>query len=276
MLSERIRAVRLTTLSTMLAAIFLVSSLISAGRPIAPLSLNSPVQKQPVVVELFTSEGCSDCPPADALLKKLSEAQPFDNIEVIALEEHVDYWDHQGWADPFSSGDFTARQNDYASIMPKSSVYTPQMVVDGRAQFIGSRVNEAREQIEAAAKQRKARLLLSLAPASKPHNYTVDLRLEPDSPVPDASSLDFYLAVTEKGLHSNPNAGENSGAALIHGPVVRQLRKLHSVKLPLTTSASTMISLREDWNVSNLTVVAFLVNPHTHQIQAAGSSPLPK
>jgi hypothetical protein len=267
---------RLKTASLLVMPAVLASVATLFWHASASSASNSAAAKQPVIVELFTSEGCSDCPPADTLLKRLAEEQPIDGVEIIALEEHVDYWNRQGWNDPFSAVDFSVRQNDYTAVFPKAGgPYTPQMIVDGRAQFIGSRANEALEQIRAAAAQPKAHLLLTLAPASKPHTYNVDLRFDPDSAAPDASSLDFYLAVTEKGLHSTPNAGENSGAALTHAPVVRQLRKLHSIKLPLTASVSNTISLKDNWNASNVTVVAFLVNPKTHQIQAAGESLLP-
>ena len=262
---------RLRAALSLLVAFFLVGAI--SLRHLA--ASNPPGQKQPVIVELFTSEGCSDCPPADALLKQLAEHQPIDGAEIIPLEEHVDYWNHQGWTDPFSSPDFTLRQNDYTAVFPNAGgPYTPQMIVDGRAQFIGSRANEALEQIRAAAAQPKARLLLRLAPGAKAHSYNVELRLDPDSATPNASSLDFYLAVTEKGLHSNPNAGENSGAALIHAPVVRQLHKLHSIKFPLAAPVTNTLNLKDNWNTSNLTVVAFLVNPKTHQIQAAGEVPI--
>ena len=96
-----------------------------------------------VVVELFTSEGCSTCPPADALLAQLEDEQFIDGAEVIALEEHVDYWNQQGWTDPFSAVEWTLRQQEYAAAFKVDGVYTPQMIVDGRSQFIGSRIREA-------------------------------------------------------------------------------------------------------------------------------------
>jgi hypothetical protein len=229
--------------------------------------------KQPVIVELFTSEGCSSCPPADSLLAKLSEDQPFDRIEIIPLEEHVDYWNNLGWTDPFSSSAFSRRQQDYANLIPGSGVYTPQIVVDGRAQFVGSRTDEAREQIRWAASQPKSRLLL--LPTSSPNARTraFELRLDPSTPSPSSSPLELWVAITEKGLHSDVTAGENSGETLQHAPVVRQLRKLQSLSLPLNAPLTFTLNIRDNWNPANLTVVAFLVQPRSRQILAGGSSP---
>jgi hypothetical protein len=250
-----------------------VSAVVSISVHWAPISsANDASQKQPVIVELFTSEGCSSCPPADIFLKQLSDEQPLSGIEIIALEEHVDYWNHLGWSDPFSSNDFSRRQDEYSSLIPKSGVYTPQMIVDGRVQLIGSRADEVRDEIRtAAAAHPKARLLLSPAPSAKEHARAFALRLDPDSAPLSASSLDLYVAVTEKGLSSKVTAGENSGETLAHSPVVRQLRKLHSVHLPLADPVNFTIDLRDTWVPANLTVVAFLTDHHL-QVQAAGSS----
>ncbi len=110
----------------------------SGGVHAAPPVLSRVEGPTPVIVELFTSEGCSDCPPADTLLEKLIATQPIAGAEIIGLGQHVDYWDRLGWKDRFSSAALTARQQLYQTRFGTESIYTPQMVVDGRAEFVGS------------------------------------------------------------------------------------------------------------------------------------------
>src|SRR5438105_3206681 len=123
-------------------------------RPQARVFSSTPeTVRAPVVVELFTSEGCSSCPPADALLARLAEEPLAGNVQLIALEEHVDYWNDLGWADPFSSRDWTSRQYVYSEALGNGNPYTPQMVVDGAVEFVGSQKQKARQAIlEAAGK----------------------------------------------------------------------------------------------------------------------------
>jgi hypothetical protein len=118
---------------------------------------NHSESRTPVLVELFTSEGCSDCPPADALLEKLDRLESINNVAVIALSEHVDYWNDIGWKDPYSSREYSLRQGAYGRQFGLGSVYTPQMVVDGRAQFVGSNERDAVRAIENAGKIEKIR-----------------------------------------------------------------------------------------------------------------------
>src|SRR5215467_604310 len=157
---------------------------------------NSPT----VVVELFTSEGCSSCPPADALLARLAEGNAANNAHVIALEEHVDYWDDQGWKDPFSSHDWTVRQYTYAGVLGNKNPYTPQMVVDGTLEFSGSRAQQAQRSVAEAAAQSKTEVILSQGTASKPGTESFSVSVGKHSPSAKGGAAEVWMAITETGL----------------------------------------------------------------------------
>ena len=138
----------------LMQSVFVMFSLCCFARP-AAAQVESPTSRRtPVIVELFTSEGCSSCPPADLLLQKLEAEQPLAGADVIGLEEHVDYWNHDGWIDPYSSPEWTQRQLDYGARLT-SEPYTPQMVVDGESQFVGSDARDASIAIRKAASSPK-------------------------------------------------------------------------------------------------------------------------
>lgn len=194
----------------------------------------APTARTPVIVELFTSEGCSSCPPADALLSRLEKAQPVSGVHVIALGEHVDYWNHGGWSDRFSSPKFSARQNDYAQAFRKDTVYTPQMIVDGRTEFVGSDEDQARAAIAHAARQPKAWVFVTQS------GSTLAVRVDhlPVSSAHDPSEV--LLAITEDGLNSSVGGGENVGRRLVHSAVVRQLIRLGTVSSGVFTATPSV------------------------------------
>jgi hypothetical protein len=228
--------------------------------------------KQPVIVELFTSEGCSSCPPADALLKRLSDFQPIDGADVLALEEHVDYWNQDGWTDPFSSHDFSERQNEYTAQLRVNGPYTPEMIVDGTKEFVGSRASQAERTISQAAKTPKAKITLQpatdAAPAKGKATYNVQIA---DVPGPATSGLDLWVAVTEKNLATDVKNGENAGENLKHADIVRTLRKAQTLKYAGDPIKPLTIDLKDNWNRQNTRVVVFLVDKSSHRIVGAAA-----
>jgi len=171
----------------------------------------------PVLVELFTSEGCSSCPPADRLLAKLDREQPVEGAEIIVLSEHVDYWNQLGWKDPFSSAQYTARQRDYAAAL-EGDVYTPEMVVDGVKGFVGSDEADARRAIREAAKAQKIPIRIE----SKRDGDKTSISIKIQS-IPEGT---LYLALAHDSAKSQVLRGENGGRALSHVAVVYSLQKL--------------------------------------------------
>ncbi len=174
----------------------------------------------PVVVELFTSQGCSSCPPADALLGELA-GRP----DVIALSLHVDYWDHIGWPDPFASPRHTARQRAYAQNFRLRYVYTPQMVIDGQHDVVGSRrIPLERALSEAAVAPKPASVTVR---RNGPGGATLKLAPRPDLAGADALDGATVWMVAFDGAHETDVAsGENAGRRLTHHNVVRQWEKL--------------------------------------------------
>lgn len=229
-----------------------------------------------VLVELFTSEGCSSCPPADRLLTDLQQRPPA-GAEVIVLSEHVDYWNHLGWEDPFSSSLFSARQHQYSMKFRKESVYTPQMVVDGRAEALGSDASAVRALIIDAAQRPHATVRLHVRQDDESENHSKALLLHVEvSPAPKELKdrrWHAMLAVTESGLASSVSRGENAGRRLMHTGVVRQftriaeLDKLHGNSY----SADLKLSIQPQWNRDLMRAVVFVQSPDSHIIIGSGS-----
>ena len=219
----------------------------------------------PVLVELFTSEGCSDCPPADTLLAHLQQDQPVASANIIALEEHVDYWDHLGWRDRFSSHDVTARQNQYTSRLHLDDNYTPQMIVDGADQFVGSDSAHALKAIASAAHAPKLKLTLSSTSFSAPHaTGTISINGQPPA------KADLYAALVLKTASTNVERGENGGHTLHHVAAVLALQKIGDTSAPRSFS----LNAPQGTDSANLAVVVFAQQPGQGAILGAVSSNL--
>ncbi|MGO9402747.1 MAG: DUF1223 domain-containing protein [Terriglobales bacterium] len=217
----------------------------------------------PVVVELFTSEGCSSCPPADALLVKLSQQGAGNGTELVLLGEHVDYWNYIGWTDRFSSKQFSERQSEYGRAL-SANVYTPEMVVDGSTQFVGSDASEARNSIAAAAKEAK--------PAQVTLRWESNNRLHVSVQSPAQEHSNVLLATTEDGLSTSVEAGENGGRTLHHAAVVRQLRDLgRSDKGAF--EANVDVAPHADWNAAKLKIAVLVQDQATMKILGAAMVP---
>jgi hypothetical protein len=204
-------------------------------------------KRAPVLAELFTSEGCSSCPSADVLLMKLDKLQPVAGAQIIVLSEHVDYWNSLGWADPYSSAQFSRRQDMYAHHLFSDS-FTPQLVIDGRFQFVGSDEKAIVASIsKAAARPKTSVRILS---AKREDNQAV-VQIE----VP-AGKGDIWVAVADDHDQSSVRKGENSGRTLNHVAVVRSLGKVGSA----TKSAPFEKTVRVPLNSQNpeMRVVVFV------------------
>jgi hypothetical protein len=237
----------------------------SPGESGAPRLAADNAARTPVVIELFTSEGCSDCPPADTLLEKLDRTQPVANAQVIVLSEHVDYWDDIGWRDPFSSHAYSERQNDYAGHFGSGTIYTPQMVVDGRIQFVGSDERGALRAIESAAHAQKIPVTLSAARFDG--NGNVTLRIETGASPTDAALL---VAIEDESDVSSVSRGENSGRTLHHVAVVREMSQVGTAARGQNFAKDVSVKFTRNSN-PNYRVVALLQDPSSGAILGAAS-----
>jgi hypothetical protein len=225
----------------------------------------------PVLVELFTSEGCSSCPPADALLIRLEAEQPVPGVQIIGLSEHVDYWNGLGWRDPFSSVAFTERQEIYRRALGEPANYTPQMVVDGRTALVGSLEANARQTIARAAASQKAEMRVQWTGARASDVLTIRIRIASLPELPDGESAELWLAVTETGLATNVLRGENARRRLRHTAVARRLERVERLPAVMARPYETDIAvpLEPSWNRELLRVVGFIQEAASRKVLGA-------
>ena len=228
--------------------------------PTKQIQSNKPTEtksKPAVLVELFTSEGCSSCPPADRVLAQLEKEQSND-AEIITLALHVDYWNYLGWRDEFSSAAFSQRQNGYAERFKIDSIYTPQMIVDGQTEFVGSNLAMARKAISDQAKNQKAVIEISNA------GNKLKVKIS-DAPTHDDSYV--WLAIAEDDLKTNVKRGENGGKTLDHVSVVREMKLLGDfASTDKIFETETALSFNAVWKKENLKFVVFVQSKDSKKI----------
>jgi hypothetical protein len=220
--------------------------------------------RRPILLELFTSEGCSSCPPADRLLDTFDRTQTVSGADLIVLSEHVDYWNRLGWTDRYSSPLFTERQQEYVRGLHLDGAYTPQLVIDGQADFVGSDERAVRAGILRAEARPKTGISLRAERAGP----EVKVSLE----VGDSTrQVDLYLALANDPTQSQVTRGENSGRTLRHVALVRSLVRVGTLPARGAFAKELTLPLKNE-NSQSWRAVAFLQDSGSRQILGAAEA----
>lgn len=229
-----------------------------------------------VLAELFTSEGCSSCPPADDLLRQLLREQPVAGVEVIAISEHVDYWNRLGWRDPFASSQFSDRQSEYARAFGDGQIFTPQLVIDGSAGVVGNDAAAVRRALAQAAKAPRARLLVS-SQRVEPGKLEVSVIVADLPPtVAHGATLEVVVALVEDGLETAVTRGENARKHLHHDAVARVLGPIGSL-LPGRSGGEfrRTLALTGFADLGSARIVAFLQDRQSRRVVGVATASVP-
>jgi len=227
----------------------------------------------PVLVELFTSEGCSSCPPADTLLQTF-DTQPYPGAELIVLSEHVDYWNHIGWTDPYSSRASSERQSAYADHFHLEGPYTPQMIVDGSDEFVGNSSGEAKKAFGKAIQT--AKIAVTIAGVSLDNNNQLHAHVQVGPLPPRSRKADVFFAVALNRAESQVEKGENAGRHLAHVAVVRSLSKVGKTEVGQPFFQDVSVKLDPGVDPASLRVIAFVQEPGPGRILGAALQKLTK
>ena len=223
----------------------------------AQIGTQSPAGSSSILVELFTSEGCSSCPPADELLTKIDGRHMPDGQSITVLGEHVDYWDRQGWRDRFSSRLFTERQQEYARRFHVGDPYTPQMVVDGAQQLLGNNPKLLQDALTRASARPKTRVEISVLGISQ---KDISFHVHVD-PLPSGQrDADLMAALAENFDETQVRGGENKGRALRHAAPVLAISKIGKVR-ETGADRSFFMHIPKIGNIENMRLVVFVQTP---------------
>lgn len=227
----------------------------------------------PVLLELFTSEGCSSCPPADVFLERLDTDQPIAGAHLIVLSEHVDYWDHQGWKDPYSSAAFTERQADYVRTLHLDQPYTPQIVLNGSAILRGD-AQQLEQMLTAAASN--ARVPIAITSTTIEPGALPLLRLHIQAAGTSLNhSADVFLALALDHAESDVLHGENGGKHLRYVAVAEDIKKIGKIEKGKVFDQDLKVKVKPAMEKNNLRVIAFVQEPGHGKILGAAEQ-LPK
>lgn len=215
------------------------------------------------LVELFTSEGCSSCPPADELISRVQAKIGDQPIYILAF--HVDYWNRLGWRDPYSKAEYSERQNKYAKWLNLSSVFTPQLIVNGKTEFIGSEELKLRNAIQSNLNKVNP-VHLNLYSSVDP-TREINFKYE----IAGLSSINYQIivALVEKNSTSHIKQGENEGKTLNHVQIVRELKIIDLIS---SFSGQSSIPESQNFNSGKMEIIGFIQNSKTGEILAASKS----
>ena len=227
--------------------------------PSATAPATAAAERPVILAELFTSQGCSSCPPADRLLSSIDELAAGGAV-VIPLAFHVDYWDDLGWKDPFSTAEWTERQQRYAARVSGGRVYTPMLVVQGRAHMVGSSKGEIADALRAAARAAADGATIA-GQASAPGRIAIEAAA-------GDSAAGAFLALVESGIDTRVTRGENSGRVLRNDFIVRRLARPFQLAARERKSETVDLAIDPAWRRDRLAVVLFLQDPQSLAIRA--------
>jgi len=247
-------------------AIFLALACFALKSYARPANHDGAASPAPVLLELFTSEGCSSCPPADNFVRSVDAKQPFPGVQLIVLSEHVDYWDQDGWKDPFSSHSFTDRQTEYVHALRLDTPYTPQIIVNGTTILKGNPQQIAQIFAKAADAPKVLVRIASVTVGTPPDVVRAHIDVDGSAA---AHSADIFVAVALDHAESQVLKGENSGKRLAYVAVVEEIKKVGKLNKGKNFSEDVELKLKSAPDPKNLRLVAFAQEPGPGEVLGA-------
>ena len=212
--------------------------------------------RKPILLELFTSEGCSSCPPADIYLQTLDTSQPIAGAQLIVLSEHVTYWDHDGWKDPNSSSALTDRQSSYEDALGVKAEYTPQVIVDGNEELPLGEQQKMKDFLQKAAAIPKVPVRIGEVTVDAGNPTVLRARIETDANF-EKHGADIYVALALDQVESQVLRGENGGRHLVHVAVVQEITKVGKLPKGKSFAGDVQLKLKPGVDPKNVRLVVF-------------------